>query len=44
MHQILLRAKVTLGRLDGRVAQEQLNLLQLPSRSPAHILAAVKSA
>ena len=31
VNQILLRAQVPFGRLDRRMAQEQLNLLQLPT-------------
>lgn len=30
--QILLRAQIPLGRLHGRVAQKQLNLLKLAAR------------
>jgi len=29
IHKILLRAKVSFGGLDGRVAEQQLNLLKL---------------
>src|ERR1035441_1800593 len=32
VHEILLRAEVPFGRLDGCVAQEQLNLLKLATR------------
>jgi hypothetical protein len=35
VHQILLRTEIPLSRLDRGVAQQHLNLLQLPARSPA---------
>jgi hypothetical protein len=39
MHQILLRAKVSLGRLHRRMAQQQLDLLQFPASRPAQLRA-----
>jgi hypothetical protein len=37
MSQILLRAEVSLRRLDRRMAGQQLNLLKLAARSPAQL-------
>jgi hypothetical protein len=37
MNQILLCPEVSLGRLNRCVAQEQLDLLQLPAGGPAHL-------
>ena len=37
MDQVLLRAQVPLGRLDRRVAQEQLDLVKLAARCSAEL-------
>ena len=39
VHQILLGAKVSLGRLHGCVPQQQLDLLKLSAGSAAHFRA-----
>jgi hypothetical protein len=39
MKQILLRAEIPLGRLDGGMAQEQLDLLQFATGRPAQLRA-----
>ena len=39
VNQILLGAKVTLGRLYGCVPQQQLNLLQFAARGPTQLRA-----
>src|SRR5260370_30159953 len=39
MNQILLRAKIALGRLYGGVAQQQLDLLKLAARGTAELRA-----
>ena len=40
MNQILFRAEIPLGRLDRRVAEQQLNLLWFAARGAAHFCAA----
>jgi len=39
MRQILPLAEIPLGGLDGRVAQQQLNLLKLTARRTAELVA-----
>ncbi len=39
MNQILLGSKVSLCRLHGGVAKQQLDLLKLPAAGPAHLRA-----
>jgi hypothetical protein len=39
MYQVLFRAQVPFGRLNGRVAEEQLDLLQLASRCSTQLRA-----
>ena len=38
-YKILLRPQIPFGRLDGRVAQEQLNLLKLAARRATQLRA-----
>jgi hypothetical protein len=40
MYQILSCPEISLRRLDGRVAEQLLDLLQLPASRPAHFRAA----
>jgi hypothetical protein len=39
MHEILLRAEVQLGRLDRRMAKQQLDLVKLAASGAAHLRA-----
>ena len=39
MHEVLLRAEVPFGRLDGGMPQQQLDLLQFPACGAAHFRA-----
>jgi hypothetical protein len=39
IYEVLFRAKIALRSLHGCVAQEQLDLLQFATRSPAHLRA-----
>jgi hypothetical protein len=40
VHEILFCTEVPFSRLNGRMAQEQLDLLKLPARTPAQLRAA----